>query len=558
MRLRGGDLTSGRVRLSSLRTSLRASLPGLLMLLLGVGCGDPRPTLGTRSQCISWKQEIAPLLSDNCGSCHSGGSPAGGLDTSSYLAVLGGGEVRVRAVAGDPDSVLLQVLKKESATSAHQGIADSVREQIQHWVVDCKVSYLRSVQHQGGILNPDDPQGQFHGALLRATGYQLSACTGCHGEDLSGGKAKSSCLTCHSQGVTTCATCHARLPAVHRAHTQGTTQGKSFACAACHPQPRFWNDPGHVSEADGSARTTKVRVALGSLANLTPASYMRSSAATFDSETKQCTSVYCHGGVFPDRAATNTAPLWTGTAKEAACGTCHGLPPSTHDASQTRCSLCHNRTATADQKLLSGGRHLSGISEIGDGSGTCAACHGYTGSTPFQDLAAQTDQSLLGVGAHAAHVNASHRLSAPLPCSECHGSVTPIPNTSRHTVNGQGVRLFPAGSGAKLSELEGAKPTWDRISARCSTNYCHGGGSKLLTDLSPGVNRTPVWTASSQASCGSCHGIPPKDGNHTATMRLADCATCHAKTIDASGTILFVGPVGAQKTSHLNGVADGN
>lgn len=152
MRLRGGDLTSGRVRLSSLRTSLRASLPVLLMLLLGVGCGDPRPTLGTRSQCISWKQEIAPLLSENCGSCHSGGSPAGGLDTSSYLAVLGGGEVRVRAVAGDPDSVLLQVLKKESATTAHQGIADSVREQLQHWVVDCKVSYLRSVQHQGGIL----------------------------------------------------------------------------------------------------------------------------------------------------------------------------------------------------------------------------------------------------------------------------------------------------------------------------------------------------------------------------------------------------------------------
>ena len=80
-------------------------------------------------------------------------------------------------------------------------------------------------------------------------------CASCHGEDLAGGKSQVSCLTCHAQGVNTCATCHARLPAAHRAHTQGTTEGRSFACSECHPQPRSGLDPGHSAELDGSART---------------------------------------------------------------------------------------------------------------------------------------------------------------------------------------------------------------------------------------------------------------------------------------------------------------
>jgi predicted CxxxxCH...CXXCH cytochrome family protein len=450
------------------------------------------------------------------------------------------------------------VIAKDTASSAHQAVTDTVREQLRSWVVDCKVSYFRSVYHQGGVLNPEDPQQQFHGSLLREAGYQLSACSGCHGTDLAGGPAKVSCMTCHPQGVTTCGTCHSRLPAAHQAHTKGTTQGKSFACTECHPQRFSWMDPGHVFEADGSVRTTPARVEFGALANLSPIPSLRMSPASFDPASKQCSAVYCHGGAFSDASARNVSPLWSAGAPDAACGTCHGIPPAGHDPKLVRCVLCHNRSVTDAQKLVVGGLHVNGKRDVGDGNGTCSACHGYTGSTQFQDLLRQTDPTGIGVGAHAAHVNASHRLSAPIACTECHGNVAITPDTSRHTVTGLGVNIFAAGGSAKLSGLEGAQPKWDRMTARCSTNYCHGGGSKLLPDLSTGVNRSPVWTASNQASCGSCHGIPPKDGNHLATMRLGDCVTCHAKTIDGSGTILFTGPAGSQKTTHLNGVADGN
>ena len=550
----GSDMANGR----SSVTPVLSSLFLLAVLLWGAGCGSARTPQGSRSQCISWKQEVAASLKENCASCHGGSTPAGGLDTASYLAVLGGGTTPVRTIAGDTGSPLLKVLAKETASAAHQGITDSVREQLRTWVVDCNASYLRSVYHQGGILNPDDPQQQFHGALLKATGYKLSSCTGCHGEDLAGGKSQVSCLTCHAQGVNTCATCHARLPAAHRAHTQGTTQGRSFACSECHPQPRSGLELGHSAELDGSARTAPVRIEFGVLANMTPAHGVRSAPASFDEASRQCSNVYCHGAVLGDATSLNVTPAWSGSADEATCGTCHGVPPGKHDPKLTRCVLCHNRTVTDSRKIVLGGLHVNGKSELGDGSGTCSACHGYVGSNPFQDLLGQTDSSGFGVGAHRAHVNATHKLSAPIPCVECHGNVAITTDGSRHAVTGLGVNLYPAGSGAKLSKLEGAQPVWDRVSGRCSATYCHGSGSKLLTDLSSGVNRTPAWTASSQASCGSCHGIPPKDANHTATMRLADCATCHAKTIDGSGTILFTGPAGSQTTTHLNGVSDGN
>ncbi len=554
MRVGGSDMAIGKSAVPPLRSSLYL----LALLLWGAGCGSARNPQGSRSQCISWKQEIAAALKDNCASCHGGSTPAGGLDTASYLAVLGGGATPILATAGDSGSRLLQVISKESASAAHQGISDSVREQLRTWVVDCNVSYLRSVYHQGGILNPDDPQAQFHGLILKSTGYKLSSCTGCHGDDLAGGKTQVSCLTCHSQGVNTCSTCHARLPAAHRAHTQGTTQGRSFACSECHPQPRSGLEPGHSAALDGSARTAPVRIEFGVLANMTPAKGVRSAPASFDAANQQCTNVYCHGASLSDAASLLVTPSWSGSAAEATCGTCHGVPPASHDPKLTRCVICHNRTVTDAGRIVLGGLHVNGKSELGDGSGTCSACHGYVGSNPFQDLLGQTDSTKLGVGAHRAHVNAKHKLSAPIPCAECHASVAITPDGSRHTVSGLGVNLYPAGSGAKLSNLDGAQPVWDRASGRCSATYCHGGGSKLLTDLSSGVNRTPTWTASSQASCGACHGIPPKDANHTATMRLIDCATCHAKTIDGSGTILFTGPAGSQKTTHLNGVADGN
>jgi NAD-dependent dihydropyrimidine dehydrogenase PreA subunit len=60
---------------------------------------------------------------------------------------------------------------------------------------------------------------------------------------------------------------------------------------------------------------------------------------------------------------------------------------------------------------------------------------------------------------------------------------------------------------------------------------------------------TVDWTGGAdEAACGTCHGVPPTDGVHWATMRLTDCATCHPQTMDPSGAL--------KPATHINGVVD--
>src|SRR4051794_17551088 len=56
--------------------------------------------------------------------------------------------------------------------------------------------------HPAGIADPTSPD--FHGDLVKQSGYKLSLCQGCHGDDFGGGKSGKSCLTCHDAGPTAC------------------------------------------------------------------------------------------------------------------------------------------------------------------------------------------------------------------------------------------------------------------------------------------------------------------------------------------------------------------
>lgn len=413
--------------------------------------------------------------------------------------------------------------------------------------------------HRSGVLNPDD-QEAFHGALLRGAGWDFTACAPCHGEDLRGGASGVSCLSCHKEGVTACATCHSarRMSGAHPAHLLGATQGKPLGCAECHRTPKDYRDPGHLYEEDGAARTRPVEVVFGALAAAVPKGITRTVAPAWQPEARTCAYVYCHGGASLDRdtQATNTRPGWIADPKLAACGTCHGLPPASHERSQTRCYLCHNRTAGADRALLPGGLHVSGVAELGDGSGKCNACHGGPGgAAPPGDLLRGEDPSSIGVGAHQAHMQATHRLRGPLACGDCHQVPEQVDSPGHLDADGV-AEVFPSGTAGGLAFRDGARPRWDRAAARCDGDYCHGGGQKLARDMTPGLLRAPVWTKPGQAACGTCHGVPPKDGDHAPGLRLQDCATCHPATMDPSGAILLSGPRGAETSAHMNGVID--
>jgi predicted CxxxxCH...CXXCH cytochrome family protein len=322
-----------------------------------------------------------------------------------------------------------------------------------------------------------------HGALLAAQGWDVGVCDRCH--DASKVGAPPACETCHADTQAGCSSCHGDPPATgaHAAHV-----ARGFACASCHPTPAHWRDAGH----------------LGASAIVTVA---------FDGT--RCTNVACHGAALPhDANATNTTPAWNGGPNEAACGTCHGQPPSNHGGGYA-CATCHPADAP----------HVDGVVQVGRTSG-CDGCHGSASSpAPPVDLAGDTFTTALGVGAHQAHLTTPQRLRGPIECKTCHAVPTNVDDAGH----------IDSGPPAEVDPILG----WDRSSATCAT-WCHGAAR-------------PTWTKAGLAVCGSCHGVPPADSAHTPSMKLTDCATCHPGSVDANGYPI----VDANNHSeHINGHVD--
>ena len=314
-----------------------------------------------------------------------------------------------------------------------------------------------------------------------------------HGKDLERrGWDLALCASCHGDDFEGSAT----APSCTTCHAKGPT-----ACDTCHGDPPTTAaHPAHVAKLACSEchvvpaswsehRKPQARTAL--------VTFGARAGATAVWNGTTCSNVYCHGSSLADSAATNTQPAWTGGATQAACGTCHGKPPASH--ARTECASCHPASAP----------HVDGTLDVAT---ACAGgCHGDA-TTPAPST-----------GAHRKHL-AGGFFSQPRACSECHL----VPQS-----------VVDAGHIDSEAPAEVTTPGWDSSTGAC-TSYCHGAGS-----LS--------WTASSASVyCGSCHGLPPSGGAHTATMTLTDCATCHGQTVSAFGNILVSGG------KHINGVVDAN
>src|SRR5262249_22465503 len=132
---------------------------------------------------------------------------------------------------------------------------------------------FRSGIHEGGIMNPNDPE--FHKYLVRDRGWNFSDCQGCHGLELNGGRVKVSCNECHAlqvggDGIPSCTSCHgnaksqSQSPApprdltgkeettalgvgAHQAHLFGKVVIMApIACNTCHQVPAEVGSAGHL------------------------------------------------------------------------------------------------------------------------------------------------------------------------------------------------------------------------------------------------------------------------------------------------------------------------
>lgn len=171
-----------------------------------------------------------------------------------------------------------------------------------------------------------------------------NSCTNCHGGanpapplDTSGNS------TATASGV-----------GAHQTHVRGTERSRAVPCRECHWVPQKVLDSGHLDSAlPAELSFSGVALAQGAKPEYTSGT---------------CQSTSCHGAVFPDGYPTggmNTAPTWTRVdGTEAACGSCHGLPPpAPHPAPSPGypCHSCHADLAADDVTFTHPELHVDGI-----------------------------------------------------------------------------------------------------------------------------------------------------------------------------------------------------
>ncbi|MSN25392.1 MAG: CxxxxCH/CxxCH domain-containing protein [Geobacter sp.] len=358
-------------------------------------------------------------------------------------------------------------------------------------------------------------------------GYGSCSASACHGSAVVpwGGTLWSTtdqCGKCHSSAVTGAVTAATPFygtsfptkvtantdPKVgaHTSHLTSTDSlSGSLACADCHGSVAI-SSVTHMTGSTAFAWST-----LAKTGGLTPA---------YNSTTGVCSNVYCHGAAMPggDTSGTNKSPTWNvaflpATLSSAACGTCHGFPPSTasgHPAVSipagfpatasigTTCS-CHSNINPAGNSyaniFINKALHINGIAEVVAG-GSCDSCHGYPpASVAFAGTqgnwsSAKAENYPGGGGAHTInnHVSKTARPSQGFAnCTNCHSladhQMSPIAfnpssnikvsvnrtlrieNTkqARYSSNRRDGNQHVTGSCVNISCHFGATPKWDPV-----------------------------------------------------------------------------------------------
>jgi len=428
--------------------------------------------------------------------CH-GGTLAGGSNSAPIWTRVDGTQVACGTCHGLPPPTV-------RGGGAHPAATGSVP-------AACSACHPGTVRPDGTI---DIVGGQHIDGVVQVGAL---ACAGCHGD---AGRTPASLVSAPPRDATAqhnTATTFVGVGA-HQAHLVAGRLRGPLACAECHVVPP--NLSGHPK--------------LGGAVDITwgPLARAGGSAPSWSRATLSCAAAYCHGATLT--GGTNIQPKWTQVdGTQAACGTCHGVPPPAPHPQQTGCGTCHTGyTATSVDVAI----HVNGYVELN--GARCTSCHGDAGratnlqAAPPTDVRNNTATSAVGVGAHMQHVDPSlTKLRGPVPCTECH----PLVTSTDHAV---GKNLVVEMTWGPLATTDGVYPTWDRATAGCAASYCHG------TTLSGGSNTSPIWTRvdGSQAACGTCHGVPPPVPH----VQRLDCGTCHT---GYTSTVVHM-------ATHVNGVLD--
>jgi predicted CxxxxCH...CXXCH cytochrome family protein len=196
-------------------------------------------------------------------------------------------------------------------------------------------------------------------------GHFSGSCTSCHAEAnadgtaLTGGPLHLDGKVELGDGSGKCGACHGKgddpwpSTAAHPFH-ENPTISLAVACASCHVVPSSILSPGHLG--------VRVNIQFSGLAAA------RGATPTWNGTA--CNGVACHGA---NLAGTPVVPVWTDTSgAAAACGACHGIPPTSGHTPATDCGRadCHGseiaETAMGVPFVTTAGLalHIDGIIEV--------------------------------------------------------------------------------------------------------------------------------------------------------------------------------------------------
>lgn len=414
------------------------------------------------------------------------------------------------------------------------------------------------------------------------------ACDSCHGSNGNPAPPKD---TQGNQNTS------ARGVGAHRSHLTPSTWHAEVTCDDCHTVPTRFDDPGHMG-------VLPAEVHFGATAQ------SRGAQPTWNGTT--C-SAYCHGQTLDGGAGSNTTPTWTTVnGTQAACGTCHALPPGGPHPQNPQCSTCHGAVIGPDGGFVDGSLHINGQVEA---QVTCGSCHALPPQTGTHLLHTGTLGSKLYGNLSTAATTGSTSGYA-FGCGQCH----PM-DAARHLSGGRAdIELYsplaPPNSLKARAPLAAYTPgttvfTDDAglpyTQGTCTT-YCHSGPSVVTPNTvpRPGIDfsfagfpvsypayavdvsrqlQQVVW-GSTGLGCGGCHGFPVRTSepaNHGAGQTHSflngaglesghgfnhndtplNCRTCHRDTVTAPNStsrnagVSMYGPVPITGfAAHVNGLPD--
>ena len=316
---------------------------------------------------------------------------------------------------------------------------------------------------------------------------------------------------------------------------------------------------------------------------------------TYDSATKSCSNITCHGGPaavkwgasFPvdctgchGNNAFSFAPISSGKHKahmnnkavlgrNFSCATCHALTARPDDRGIADTSVHGNGFKNYTGQMAGGRSSYSSASGIcsasychSDGKGEqkdltlsgwkstatleCTGCHGSSATPDFASSAGEPNYASTGPGTLRANDHKNHVDFGALTCTNCHGDTVDAAGALKQDINShlnRNIDVIPGG---------GKSFSFNPADKSCSDISCHGGKGSF----------TQVWGTPVKADCTGCHGnnaassAPISSGRHTAHVNNPDlggnfnCTECHAGTINSDERSF------ANRTLHGNGFLD--